>query len=49
MAGELAVHVDDGDVYSVDEVRSWLAPNGWRFVFHHPLAGPGSVIVAEAV
>lgn len=49
MAGEFAVHVQDGDVYSVDEVRSWLTPLGWRFVAHHPLAGPQSVVVAEAV
>jgi len=48
MAGEFAVHVDHGDVYSVDEVRAWLAETGWTFVAHEPLAGPQSVIVAEA-
>lgn len=48
MAGEFAVHLRDGDVYSVDEVRDWLARTGWRFVHHIPLAGPQSVIVAEA-
>jgi hypothetical protein len=48
MAGEFAVHLRDGDVYSVDEVRSWLPIAGWRFVHHVPLAGPQSLIVAEA-
>lgn len=48
MAGEFAVHLRDGDVYSVDEVRDWLPAAGWRFVTHLPLAGPQSLIVAEA-
>ncbi len=49
MAGEFAVHLRDGDVYSVDEARSWLPRTGWRFVDHAPLAGPQSLVVAEAV
>ena len=48
MAGEFAVHLENGDVYSVDEVREWLAATGWRFVEHRPLAGPQSLIVAAA-
>lgn len=48
MAGEFAVHVRSGDVYSVDEMRGWLPETGWRFVEHMPLAGPQSLIVAEA-
>lgn len=48
MAGEFAVHMRDGDVYSVDEARDWLPEAGWRFVEHLPLDGPQSVIVAEA-
>jgi len=48
MAGEFAVHLRDGDVYSVEEVREWLPTVGWRFVEHTPLAGPQSLIVAEA-
>jgi SAM-dependent methyltransferase len=48
MAGEFAVHVRDGDVYSVDEVRSWLPGTGWHFLIHAPLAGPQSLIIAEA-
>jgi hypothetical protein len=47
MAGEFAVHLRDGDVYSVTEARDWLAATGWRFVDHLPLAGPQSIIVAE--
>jgi SAM-dependent methyltransferase len=49
MAGEFAVHVKDGDVYSVEEIGKWLPTAGWRFVEHAPLAGPISVVVAEAV
>jgi SAM-dependent methyltransferase len=48
MAGEFAVHLRDGDVYSVEEGRAWLADAGWRFEDHRPLAGPQSVIVAHA-
>lgn len=49
MAGEFAAYLREGDVYSVEEARAWLEPAGWRFVEHLPLAGPQSVIVAEAV
>lgn len=48
MAGEFAVHLKEGDVYSVEEVRSWLPEAGWRFVDHRPLLGPQSVVVADA-
>ena len=48
MAGEFAVHIRTGDVYSVEEVRVWLERIGWRFAGHRPLAGPQSLIVAEA-
>ncbi|SDI19988.1 O-methyltransferase [Actinokineospora alba] len=47
MAGEFAIHVNDGDVYSVDEGTAWLRETGWRYLDHRPLAGPMSVIVAE--
>ena len=49
MAGEFAVHIATGDVYSADEVRGWLDVTGWRFTGHHVLAGPQSLITAEAV
>lgn len=48
MAGEFAVHLREGDVYSVEEVRDWLPQAGWRFLEHTSLAGPQSLIVAEA-
>jgi SAM-dependent methyltransferase len=48
MAGEFAVHLRDGDVYSVAEARDWLPATGWRFVEHVPLVGPQSLIVADA-
>jgi hypothetical protein len=48
MAGEFAVHLRNGDVYSVEEVRGWLDRTGWRFADHRLLAGPHSLIVAEA-
>jgi SAM-dependent methyltransferase len=48
MAGEFAVHVRNGDVYSVEDVRGWLEETGWRFIRHAPLAGPQSVVVAQA-
>ena len=48
MAGEFAVHVRNGDVYSVEDVRRWLGETGWRFIQHAPLAGPQSLVVAQA-
>ncbi|HEV2255316.1 MAG TPA: methyltransferase [Streptosporangiaceae bacterium] len=48
MAGEFAIHVRTGDVYSADEARAWLHGTGWRFAAHGPLAGPQSLIIAEA-
>ncbi len=48
MAGEFAMHLDEGDVYSVEECRDWLAATGWTFVGHAPLAGPITLITAEA-
>ena len=49
MAGEFAAHEKHGDVYSVDEGRAWMAATGWRFTSHAPLAGPFSLIRADAV
>ncbi len=48
MAGEFLVVGGNGDVYSVEECKSWLSATGWRFLEHKPLAGPASLIVAEA-
>ena len=48
MAGEFAVHLRDGDVYSVAEMQTMLDQSGWQFVDHRPLAGPQSLIIATA-
>ncbi len=48
LAGEFLVIAGEGDVYSVEEVQSWLEETGWRTVEHKPLAGPASLIMAEA-
>ncbi|MDT7789790.1 MAG: hypothetical protein QOF58_8209 [Pseudonocardiales bacterium] len=49
MAGEFAIHVNDGDVYSVEEGAGWFGDCGWAFTGHLPLAGPISLVTAEAV
>ena len=46
---EFAVHIRHGDVYSVEEARRWLTAAGWKFTGHQPLAGPFSLVAAEAV
>ena len=48
MAGEFAVHVRNGDVYSVAEAERWCAATGWQQVEHLPLAGPVSLVTASA-
>jgi SAM-dependent methyltransferase len=47
MAGEFAIHINDGDVYSIEEGTAWLHDTGWRTLHHRPLAGPMSVIIAD--
>jgi SAM-dependent methyltransferase len=49
MAGEFAIHINDGDVYSVEDGAAWLTATGWNFTGHLPLAGPFSLVTAEAV
>lgn len=49
MAGEFAIHVNDGDVYSVEEGAAWLSGTGWQLTGHLPLAGPITLVTAEAV
>lgn len=48
MAGEFAIHVNDGDAYSVEEGAAWLGKCGWAFTWQLPLAGPISLVTAEA-
>jgi hypothetical protein len=48
MAGAFLVDTGVGDVYSEDEARQRLMQTGWRVLERKELAGPVSVIVAEA-
>ena len=48
MAGEFLVVGGNGDVYSVDEGREWLARTGWQFLEHRPLAGAATLLLGEA-
>lgn len=47
LAGEFLSHVG-GDVYSTEQMHSWLAQAGWQPLEQLTLAGPHSAIVAEA-
>src|SRR3712207_8324197 len=47
MAGEFLVITGEGDVYSAEDVDSWLQDTGWRALERKPLAGPVSLILAE--
>jgi SAM-dependent methyltransferase len=48
MAGEFLLTPGRGDVYSIDDAASWFGQTGWQMVEHKALAGPASLIVAEA-
>lgn len=48
LAGEYLV-IDGTVVYPEDEVRSWLAETGWRWVETRPLPGSPRVLIAEAI
>jgi hypothetical protein len=47
MAGEFLLAVG-GDVYSTDEASTWLHQTGWNALEHTQLAGPATLIIAEA-
>jgi SAM-dependent methyltransferase len=47
MAGAFLLRTGEGDVYSEEEIMSWLQATGWRLLERKPLAGPASVILAE--
>ena len=48
MAGEWLAVTGEADCYSVEEVGDWLHHTGWTMNVHQPLAGPASLIVAQA-
>jgi hypothetical protein len=49
MSGEFLVISGEGQAYSEEEADEWLRQTGWRKLERKPLAGPFSLIVAEAV
>jgi hypothetical protein len=49
MAAEFLLTPGRGDVYSLDDASAWFQKTGWRPIDHKPLAGPASLLVAEAV
>jgi len=49
MSGEFLVMSGEGQAYGEDQADVWLGQTGWRKLERRPLAGPASVIIAEAV
>jgi len=49
MSGEFLLMSGEGQTYSEDEADGWLTETGWRKIERRQLAGPGSVIIADAV
>jgi hypothetical protein len=49
ISGEFLVISGEGQAYSEQEADTWLAQTGWKKIEKTPLAGPTSLIVAEAV
>jgi hypothetical protein len=47
-AGKFLLTPGRGDVYSIADAASWFDQIGWRMAEHKALAGPASLIVAEA-
>ena len=48
MSGEFLVHSGEGQAYGEDDADRWLSETGWRKLDRRQLAGPASVVVAEA-
>jgi cyclopropane fatty-acyl-phospholipid synthase-like methyltransferase len=48
-SGEFLLFSGEGQVYAEVEADEWLPQAGWRKLERRPLAGPSSVIIAEAV
>jgi hypothetical protein len=49
MSGEFLVMSGEGQAYGEDQAEVWLGQTGWRKRERRGLAGPASVIIAEAV
>ena len=48
MSGEFLVHTGEGQAYAEEDADGWLAQTRWRKLERRQLAGPASVIIAEA-
>jgi hypothetical protein len=48
MSGEFLVMSGEGQAYGEADANEWLAQTGWHKLERRPLAGPASVIIAEA-
>ena len=48
MGGEFLIHSSEGQSYAEEDSDAWLVQTGWRKLDRRPLAGPVSVIIAEA-
>ena len=49
MAAEFLLTPGGGDVYSIADASAWFQKTSWRLIDRKPLAGPASLLVAEAV
>ena len=49
MSGEFLVMSGEGQAYGEDQADEWLGQTGWRKLERRALAGPASVIIAEAI
>jgi hypothetical protein len=49
MSGEFLVMSGEGQAYGEDQADTWLGQTGWRRIERRTLAGPASVIIAEAI
>jgi hypothetical protein len=48
-SGEFLMVSGEGQAYGENDADGWLAQNGWRKLEWRPLAGPASVVIAEAI
>lgn len=49
MSGEFLIIAGEGQAYGEDEADRWLQQTGWRQLERRALAGPASLIIAEAL
>jgi len=49
ISGSFLLTSGEGQTYSEEEADEWLGRTGWQKLERKPLAGPLSLIVAEAI